>query len=384
MARLRPHQGEDLDSLFAALDSLSRSPLSAISAQLRPLVEEAKSSSDSGTCSPSSFRELVKYCCALATRLPQTFGIRFGFDAALIAAITEETGKLAAFSGMVIPRPDHGWGHETLMMPSEGGSCHVIDLILMPGSDEIRDIDLLSYPWIGHELAHNLLFRHDQTFRETVSACLEKEVRRLKLGGMSDKGSADAKSRRLIDEVVQFWTPTPDHKNWPHEIAADLFALWIFGPAYLASFEDVLEDKTLNPYHLTQSHPPYALRTDALLIGAEVLGWKGLTGTLSKHLGDWTRSNWRASKTNRFRALSNSDLTKECVNATLSTCRELAIPRCTPAVLDTASSSVQDEQFEFGTRLLLQAYSVFRQRGQSGYLSWQSTTVQALAKTVTL
>ena len=326
----------------------------------------------------------MKYCCAIAARLPQTFGTRFGFDAALIAAITEETGPLAAFSGMVIPRYDPGWGHQSLMMPSEGGSCHVIDLILMPGGDDTRDIDLLSYPWIGHELAHNLLFRHDQAFRETVSACLEKEVRRLKLGGMSDKGSADAKRRRLIDEVVQFWTPTPDHRNWPHEIAADLFALWILGPAYLASFEDLLEDKNLNPYHLTQSHPPYALRADALLKGAEVMGWKGLTGQLTKQVGSWTSSNWRNSRTNRFRALSSPDLTRECVDAALSMCRELAIPRCTPALLDTASSNVEYDQFEFGTRLLLQAYSVFRQRGQSGYLSWQSTAVQALAQSVTL
>lgn len=61
---------------------------------------------------------------------------------------------------------------------------------------------------------------------------------------------------------MRFRTSTPDHKNWVHEIAADLIALLIFGAAYLACFEDVLEDAALNPYGVAPE--PSAVRMHSL------------------------------------------------------------------------------------------------------------------------
>jgi hypothetical protein len=81
-------------------------------------------------------------------------------------------------------------------------------------------------------------------FRGDVSQEMEKVVQKLKVGAIADRGTAQSKAIQNIEEFVRFWTPTLDHKNWAHEIAADCIALWIFGPAYLACFEDVLDNES--------------------------------------------------------------------------------------------------------------------------------------------
>jgi hypothetical protein len=385
MARLKGRQEQDLDPLLARLDRLSTSPLSPIPAELRPLLEMAQKSYGAGQLPTEAVGKLVGYTSHLLARLPSMFGPRFGFDAALIASVAEESGAGVGFSSMLIPRYEREWGHESLMMPGERGKSHVIDLILMPGRDDISDIDLLSYPWLGHELAHNLLFRHDGTFRATVSGVLDKEVQKLKLGAMADKGPAHAKARRIGEEFVQFWTPTLDHKNWSHELAADLIALWIFGAAYLACFEDLLDDASLNPYQLTQSHPAYFVRAEALVEGARLLGWDDHVAGLGRRAEGWAHSKWRQTRTNRFRALASGDLTKACVGAVFSTCQALELTKCTPDALEAVSQNLgANNSPNFGISLVLEAYLVFRQRGEQGFVGWQSAVVQELADSVTL
>jgi hypothetical protein len=385
VGRLTRPQEQDLDPLLGRLAELSNSPLRAIATGLRPLLELAQRSHRSGDLPTNKLQPLVNYVAHLLKRLPQMFSARFGFDAALIAAIVEDGGPTAGFSAMLIPRYEREWGHESLMMPAEGGKSHVIDLVLIPGQDQVSDIDLLSYPWLGHELAHNLLFRHDTVFRVNVLREMEKQVQRLKLGGMADKGPAQAKANRIVEDFVQFWTPTPDHKNWSHELAADLVALWIFGPAYLACFEDVLDNPSLNPYQLTQSHPAYVVRADALLDGARLLGWHDHVTSLSKRIEGWLHSKWRQSRTNRFRALASPDMTGACVSATFSTCQDFGLTKCTPAALDAISRNVSlTSSQNFGISLLLEAYVVFRQHGEQGYVGWQSAVVPELADSLKL
>jgi hypothetical protein len=385
VARLTRPQEQDLDPIFGRLEELSNSPLQPIAAELRPLLELARTSHRSGTLAISELQTLVNYVAHLLRRLPQMFGARFCFDAALIAAIAQDGGPTVRFSGMLIPRYEREWGHESLMMPAEGGKSHIIDLVLIPAKDQVQDIDLLSYPWLGHELAHNLLFRHDAAFRVSVSKEMEKEVQKLKLGAMADNGPARAKAKRIVDEFVQFWTPTPDHKNWSHELAADLVALWIFGPAYIACFEDVLDNPSVNPYQLSQSHPPYAVRTNALIEGALLLGWHDRVASLRKRMEGWQRSKWRQTRTNRFRALASSDMTGVCVRAIFSTCQDLGLTKCTPADLDGISRGVGVTSSQnFGIRLLLEAYLVFRKHGEQGYVGWQTAVVSELADNLKL
>jgi hypothetical protein len=381
VARLGRVQEDDVQAILLQLDTIAKSPLHAIAGQLQPLLELAARSHDLGELPSEELRMLVRYTTHVLNRLPQVFGPRFGFDAVQIAAITEDLGR-NRFSGMLIPRYEQDWGHESVMMPAENGKSHVIDLILMPGQDSVREVNLLSYPWLGHELAHNLLFRHDTTFCDDVSRQLDKDVQRLKVGAIADRGTAHSKATRILEEFVRFWSPTLDHKNWAHEIAADCIALWIFGPAYLACFEDALDNTSLNPYELTQSHPPYFVRANALLVGAHLLGWND--AALRRRIAAWADSKWRDSKSNRLLSLARPELTSMCVSAALQTCQALQLAKCTRDGLNAMLGTSARRPPEFGLNLILEAYVMFEECGERAYLAWQAPAVQQLADTVTL
>ena len=151
MARLGRAPGDDLQTTLSQLQAVANSPLNAIAALLQPLLDLAVRSRDSGDMPDQELQKLLLYTTHVLKRLPQLFGPRFGFDAVQIAAITGDLGR-DRFSGMLIPRYEQDWGHESVMMPAENEKSHVIDFILMPGQDRLRDVDLLTYPWLGHEI----------------------------------------------------------------------------------------------------------------------------------------------------------------------------------------------------------------------------------------
>lgn len=382
MARLGRLQRDDLQAVLLQLQAVATSPLGAIATELQQLLESASRSRDAGELSTEELLALARYANHVLSRLPQGFGPRFRFDAVQIVGITEDVGR-DRFSGMLIPSYEQDWGHESVMMPAENGKSHVIDLILIPGEDVVHHINLLSYPWLGHELAHNLLFRHKTTFSADVSRELNKQVQRLKVGAIADRGTAHTKATQLADEFVQFWTPTSDHKNWAHEIAADCVALWIFGPAYLACFDDLLDNASLNPFELTQSHPPYSVRANALLEGARILGWND--ARLKKRKGEWVNSKWRTSKSNRLRSLASPEVTTGCVRAGFKACQDLGLAKCTSERLDEIlGRRSAAHAMEFGVDLVLEAYVLFEECGEQAYLEWQTAAVQELADAVTL
>jgi hypothetical protein len=160
MARLGRVEGEDLQQILMHLQAVAKSPLHAIAAQLQLCWIRRFVPVTQGGCRVRNFNSWsvipVMYC---------TVCLRFSVRglASTQSRLTPSPGDLGSdrFSGMLIPRYEQDWGHESVMMPAENGRSHIIDLILMPGQDRLRDVNLLLYPWLGHELAHNLLFRYD-------------------------------------------------------------------------------------------------------------------------------------------------------------------------------------------------------------------------------
>jgi hypothetical protein len=67
----------------------------------------------------------------------------------------------------------------------------------------------------------------------------------------------------------------------------DVIALWTAGPAYLATFQDTLEDEELNPYQVGQSHPPYEVRANALIDASKRLGWEDAAQGLIKQVAQF-------------------------------------------------------------------------------------------------
>jgi len=358
-------------------------PLDVIGRKLDTLLTEATNSNSIGN-TPEVLGRLSEYISHLVDRLPESFETRFHFDAALIKCLEQDWSAEITFSKMMVPRHGRLWGHERLVMPSESASsAHVIDLIHVPGQDRLEDVDLLSYPWIIHELGHYILLHNEHSFIPDFTAELSKTTSHLRLASIADRGFARSRAQRTLEELTRFWTPSRDQRNWAHELTIDLIALWTCGPAYLACFVDVVEDQKINPYEITQSHPPYAVRADALIKGALLLDLHKYSARLEHLTQAWRRSTWRKHLNNRFLALSRAELLDSCVNVAFSLCRSLKLAKCTPAKIDALfARPLANTPEDLGLDLILWAWAVFEQKGKDSYFPWESGTVRYLAQTI--
>ena len=248
--------------------------------------------------------------------------------------MSEDWGDRGLFSSMIVPRYHNDWGHASLHMPAVTKTP--------AGDQQVYMIDLLSYPWLAHELGHNLMFRHDRHFIPAASEHLDALVRKLRLAAIPDRGRARAGSERSVQELTQFWRPSDDHRNWSHELGADLIALWVLGPAYLAVFQDLLEESTQNPYQVSPVHPPYAVRVCALLNGAGRLGFEADARALAKLAGSWRSSAWAGHRTNRFLRLADAGLVEAVVQVTLEFCQRLGLTQCTSERLASLETTLSD------------------------------------------
>lgn len=274
----------NLDRISQGLTLVRRrfesSPLRAVYARLAADVSAVQEAFEAGTISAAQVDAFAMYINSVIELLPSTFGDRFTFDAQFVAALVDEHSQGAVkLSAMLVPKPSHSWGHQTVPMPATAGEpVHLIDVIHLPGEDSVEDIDLLAYPFLCHELGHNVLFRYGQEFCNSFEAVLGTFTNRVQQQNLAIRGQSRQVADATLAQIRQFWTPTADHYNWAHEIAVDVIALWTCGPSYLAALHDVMDDANLDPYQLGQSHPPYALRAQVLVQAAAALGWAYYTG----------------------------------------------------------------------------------------------------------
>ncbi|MFZ0964198.1 MAG: hypothetical protein WAO35_25310 [Terriglobia bacterium] len=387
MSRRTSSVDEVFQTTVEKLNALVGTPLLEINKKLSLDLEQAKASFLSKSLSEEGLTNLCAYIRSFVDRLPQSFERRFFFDAAFILALARDFADGLPCSGMMVPRYGENWGHERLMMPWEKNAQrgHAVHLIHICGGDRLKDVDLLEYPWIAHEWGHYLMLRHDSSFSPDFTSELDEIIKLFRLSAFADRGLAKQKSQRHIQELIRFWTPSADHRNWAHELAIDLLSLWTCGPAYLACFEDYLRKKRPNPYMIEQSHPPYAVRTEALIEGARQLGLGAYTSGLTSTVGDWDKSNWRIEKDNHFIGLNNREIIKACIHAAFGFCRSLNLAKCSVDRVEAIRSNAT--KFEIpglGVDLLLMARSVFNEKGEEAYNRWEHATVDTLAVEVTL
>ena len=392
MARHALRRGDRLSETLASVDLLASSPLACVGLRLREVLVSADNSHRAGLLTAGDLWRLANYVDTILHSLPRTFGQRFWFDAALIQAMIRDWSDRNLFSSVVVPRYYGDWGHASIPMPvvePPGANpierrAHVIDLILMPGEDRLEDINLLDYALLAHELGHNLLFRQDQLFIPKVSEGIQAILRSLRLGAVADRGRARANAQKAIDELLALWNPNPDHRNWAHELGADLIALWVLGPAYLAVFEDLLEGPHLNPHEVAPVHPPYAVRVAALIDGARRLGFSDFLTELERLPESWQRSGWNEHKTNWFLFLADPRLIQTAVDAALAFCEKLNLRLCTTDHLNALQPSFRNVELqECGTDLLLAAWLSCSQSGRDTYSAWEESVVASLAASVT-
>jgi hypothetical protein len=258
---------------------------------------------------------------------------------------------------------------------------HIVELIFLPNAD-LAQVALLDYPWIAHELAHSLMFRHDEILIPLIRPAVDRAVQKRRLAAIADRGRAQAMSQLALHKFSTFWTPTVDHRNWSHELSADLIAFWVLGAPYLAVFEDLLSDGSQNPYQVSTVHPPYEVRVTALMRAASRLRVTEHATASQRLLGVWAASEWRSEKTNTYQSLAAVEVIDALIDGALRFCEQLGLRRWTHHAAVSADATSGNAGCALGTDLLTMAWRTFSHRGEEGYREWESQTLTALANSL--
>jgi hypothetical protein len=349
-------------------------------------MSDVQRSIEAGVGSSDDAERISNYVAKVLELLPSSFGDRFAFDSQLIHSLAQEYSQGAVnLSSMLVPKPSNAWGHQTVPMPSiDGKSAYVIDVIHLPGEDKSADIDLLSYPFVCHELGHNILFRNGDAFTVECSRQLNAVLAEIQKQTIGIRGMSRHVAEATIEQVRQYWTPTADQYNWAHEIAIDVISLWLCGPAYLASLQDVFEADGLNPYQLGQSHPPYEIRARALIDGASRLGWAYYTGTTQTLADRWSSLAPANVRTNLHVACGDPRLLNAVITSTLETCAALSLPCCTPSRITAVQvRESEGRPLEFGTEVILSAWLTRNRSTEAEYDEWEMATIDQLLADIT-
>jgi hypothetical protein len=193
LARRNRDRNDQLARLLIQVQRrFDNSPLVEVGRLLAGTISEVRRSVQSGATSSDAAERMATYVTSVLDSTPVTFGDRFTFDTQLIASLAAECSQGSArLSNMLVPKPSLTWGHKTVPMPSaDGKTAHVINVIHVPGEDTLDDIDLLDYPFLCHELGHNLLFRHGDEFVTVFSRNLNTVVSDLQRKSLGVRGVA--------------------------------------------------------------------------------------------------------------------------------------------------------------------------------------------------
>jgi hypothetical protein len=369
------------------LAGLAGSPLQPVYELMREKIEAALDATREGYASGDELQLLCRYFEHVLKRLPRTFGERFYFDAGLIRAISQDFGTEVVLPNIVVPHYGAGWGHERIIMPSEDRErAHVIHLIHFPGKDALDEVDLVEYPWVFHELLHCIFSRDDSEFSVPFEQRVARVGRSTRLASIADRGSARQKSRTRVEELIRYWSPGPPRGDWSRELALDTISAWICGPAYFAALLSVVAEGRVNPYKITQNHPPYALRTRALAAVAAELHFNESRDKLLDLERGWRRSHWDRMRDNRFLSLANPELISGCVETAITFCRDNKLRKCSPEILTKIRNALANNgdrsnpDDEIGVDLILSAWCINSDLGETVCNEWTRERVRLLSR----
>jgi len=378
------------DRLGQAMDGIRRrlenTPLATVSTRLSATVADLQNGLRAGQVQQEEANRLADYLDSIAPILPKSFGDRFRFDAGIIAAIRDEWAGGTTLSSMIVPRHAREWGHQSLTLPTyRGEKVPVMDLLLLRGEDDLRDINLLDYPFLAHELGHNALFRQESIFSGDFEADLHRHCNMLIRQSLADRGTAKVGAQKVVKDVRQAWTPTATHYNWAHEIAVDVIAVWTCGPAYLVAVLDILEDANINPYQIGQSHPPYDVRAKALVHACDRLDWPVQVHCLEGMIDSWPHCKWRQGKDNRYAALAPIEVVRACADRALNACAVLGLPRMTSQGVDLVDKRLaRGENVGLGAELLIAAWLMREKVDEAAYERWERDAILKNLSEITL
>jgi hypothetical protein len=252
--------------------------------------------------------------------------------------------------------------------------------VCFPGRSEITDLNLIEYAWLWHELGHHLLSKGGANFSTSFKDHLVKFVKTTQRKATADSPGLRAQTSNFLARLQPFWTPSPNTRDWAHELAADAIALWTCGPAFLGAMEHALENANIEPYQISETHPPYELRLRILIELAENLEWSDHCCTLKAILQKWRADFGGRVDMNEYSSLADQSLAEECSSQIVKACRSWDLPQCTPETISRIQPDPKaDYEFGSATELVLAAWSVNRQEPDA-FATWASTALGRLAR----
>jgi hypothetical protein len=397
MSRRKPKQNSNavFEQTSRQIESLKKSPLEGLALIFERHLYLLRSAVNRGETPAAELISFAHIINNILSNMPKSFEARFDFDSKMIEAIGSEWNhQNQRLSITIIPKHNsERWEHFKTTFPVKNRALKenrdntlAITVIRFPEEDSLESVDLLDYPFLYHEMAHNMFYFDDRYFVDIFSRTLNETLGNLRLRAVADHGAAKEKSLKLINRVEEAWKPTPSHHNWAHEMAMDVVALWTCGPSYLAAFQDKLEDSKKDWFYIDQSHPPYAIRVEALINVAHQLGWQKYTEEidkmLAKQLYEWKRT--RRQNTNIYAALTSSELVDGCISAIIETCKNYNLPLLTNVDIEGIKNKfAKGQDFEFGTELVVAAWLYHQQNGNDKYEKWEREIVKTLAGNIT-
>lgn len=310
-------------------------------------------------------------------RLPDATQERFIFDALMIQSLAQRWSGNSSLSNAIMPAYGEEWRFERYKLfpgPSEG-QFYMLELIVVRGENNLDDANLLEYPWLVHELVHSLFYRNSAVVAEALKQRLTIPLRDLQSGLVSDRGQVRSIRQQQTEQIVKFWTPSEDHLNWAHELAIDVIGLATVGPAYGWNFLLETAKDTFRPFELVQSHPPFAIRCQALCLAAERLAWDELARWLTERMRRWTTSKEFGPIENMYRAAADSACIAAGLDATFDLIRTLQLPIFGRHDWDKAAENIRaGTQPALGAEMLAATWHAYNTFDESAFHHWMRET----------
>lgn len=378
------------ESLINELDKHQNSPLQGLAKNYKEILQDVRFAYDSKSIDQKTYDTFLNSIYQIVQILPESFNERYLFDHYTIESICERWNKKSQIlSFPLITKHYQEWAHQSTLSPvdAQNGQAKSINLICFPGEDRIDNIDLLEYPFLFHELGHNLLFYTHPIFADKFTKELDTILASIRLRAISDKGLAKSRTEEILQKISHYWLPKDNQKDWSHEIAVDLIALWACGPAFLKAFQLELDHNTPNPFLLDDVHPPYAFRIEVILTASEKLGFQRYSNELEKLLDKWRYSPKDKdfySLNNLYQALTSEKLKEAIISVSFAVFRELSIPICSlKFIQDTERRLERGQRIHWGTQLILAASLYHDIYDDEEFDVWEQNTIKSLINEIT-
>jgi hypothetical protein len=382
----RPDAG-NLERLRQALAAhFDGSPLAPIGAQITAQLDQFDQLAGWDGLDDQSQQEFFRQCNNLLQIIPAAAQIsqRFWFDIHMIRAAFGDVEELPLLPGAILPRAASEWQYFGVHIPNFAPErMPRIDIIDFPGRDDPEGINLLSYSWLYHELGHLLLGQQGGEFGSTVGNIVDQLSQQRERDRLGKASAVQDRLRQLQDRFARAWRPSPNHTDWSHEMATDIVALWSCGPAFLAAYDDSLDGQ--HGHVIDDVHPPYEIRTAAVIEAARRLGWTDYTAQLATRLEGWVQDSTGA-RNDVFLALRSDELINGVLTAALGVCSALGLPRCdSETLLNVERLLGRGATPNFGRPIILASWLKYEEfHGDTArYHAWERTIVDALVRQVT-